>query len=241
MMTKRSGLNRKRCASVLSALLLFIGVCCMQANLPSASAQGISNSVLEVVPTTSLGSVASGGQGSFFVEAQVFLNRTVNTSNCTISDAAQESFFNGGNLVGTMRIWGFRTGTSTGNATNATAGTQAINLTNTALAVVNISLDLPSFNGTIEMQGTLGRTRQNFENLLSFNGTTGSNLTIPLQDTVAITGGTGAFRGATGEATLTPLLTAITSGTSTTNVNCSTGAFRLTLSQVRRSSIGTIN
>ena len=240
-MTKRSGLNRKRCASVLSALLLFIGVCCMQANLPSASAQGVSNSILEVVPTTSLGSVASGGQGSFFVEAQVFLNRTVNTSDCTVDDAAQESFFNGGNLVGTMRVWGFRTGASTGNATNATAGTQAINLTNTALAVVNISLDLPSFNGTIEMQGTLGRTRQNFENLLSFNGTTGSNLTIPLQDTVAITGGTGAFRGATGEATLTPLLTAITSGTATTNVNCSTGAFRLTISQVRRSNIGTIN
>ncbi|HKS41997.1 MAG TPA: hypothetical protein VJX74_15385 [Blastocatellia bacterium] len=213
----------------------------MQANLPSASAQGVSNSILEVVPTTSLGSVASGGQGSFFVEAQVFLNRTVNTSDCTVDDAAQESFFNGGNLVGTMRVWGFRTGASTGNATNATAGTQAINLTNTALAVVNISLDLPSFNGTIEMQGTLGRTRQNFENLLSFNGTTGSNLTIPLQDTVAITGGTGAFRGATGEATLTPLLTAITSGTATTNVNCSTGAFRLTISQVRRSNIGTIN
>jgi hypothetical protein len=105
---------------------------------------------------------------------------------------------------------------------------------------VNISLDLPSFNGTIEMQGTLGRTRQNFENLLSFNGIIGTNLTIPLQDTVAITGGTGAFRGATGEATLSPLLTTLTSGTSTTNVNCSTGAFRLTLSQVRRSSIGTI-
>lgn len=240
MMTKRSGLNRKRCASVLSALLLFIGVCCMQANLPSASAQGISNSILEVVPTTSLGSVASGGQGTFFVEAQVFLNRTVNTSDCTIADGAQESFFNGGNLVGTMRIWGMRTGNSTGNATNATAGTQAINLTNTALAVVNISLDLPSFNGTIEMQGTLGRTRQNFENLLSFNGTIGSNIVLPLQDTVAITGGTGAFRGAAGEATLTPLLTAVTSGTATTNVNCSTGAFRLTLSQVRRSNIGTI-
>src|ERR1044072_8511748 len=101
MMTKRSGLNRMRCVSLLSALLLFIGVCCMEASLPSVSAQGISNSIIEVVPTTSLSSVVSGGQGTtFFVEAQVFLNRTVNTSNCTIADAAQESFFNGGNLVG---------------------------------------------------------------------------------------------------------------------------------------------
>lgn len=241
MMTKRSGLNRMRCVSVFSAVLLLIGGCFMQAALPLVSAQGVSNSFLEVVPTTSLGSISSGAQGAFFVEAQVFLNRTVNTTNCTIADAAQESFFNGGNLVGTLRIWGVRTGISTGNATNATAGTQAINLTNTALAVVNMSLDLPSFNGTIEMQGTLGRTRQNFENLININGTVGTNLTIPLQDTVAITGGTGAFRGATGEATLTPLLTAVTSGTSTTNVNCSTGAFRLSLSQARRSNVGSIN
>jgi hypothetical protein len=244
MIINRSGLNRTRWVSVLSALILFVGFCYMQANPPTASAQGISNSLLEIVPTTPLSSVASGGQGSFYVEAQVFLNRTVNTSNCTIDENSQQSFFNGGNLVGTLRIWGVRTGISTGNGAGVTASTQALNLTDTALTVVNMSLDLPSFNGSLEMQGTLGRTRQNFENLLSINGNpqigNATSISIPLQDTVAITGGTGVFRGVSGEATLTPLLTVINNGTSTTNVNCSTGAFRLTLSQVRRSNVFSI-
>lgn len=237
-MTKRSGLNRKRCVGVLSTLVLFVGFCFMQSIPPSVSAQGVSNSILEIVPTTPLSSVASGAQGSFYAEAPIFLNRTVNTSDCTIDDSAQSSFFEGGNLVGTARIWGFRTGVSTGNATGLAAGSQATNLTDTSLAVVNVSLDLPSFNGTIEMQGTLGRNRQNFENLFNSGGI--GQRSVPLQDTLAITGGTGVFRGATGEATLTPLLTAVTSGNVTTNVNCSTGAFRLTISQVRRSTVTNI-
>ena len=237
MMKNRSGLNRTRCLSVLSALVFLLSACFLQANPPSVSAQGLSNSILEVVPTTPLSSITSGAQGTFYVEAQVFLGRTVNTSNCTISAAAQDSFFNGGNMVGTMRIWGVRTGASTGNASNAIVGTSATNLSNTALAVVNVSLDLPSFNGSIEMQGTLGQNRQNFENLIANSGIGVPTSSLPLQDTLAITGGTGVFRGASGEATLTPLLTAVTSGTTTNNVNCSTGAFRITLSQVRRSSV----
>lgn len=236
MMTNKSGLNRTRFVSMLSALILFASICFMQANPPSVSAQVISSSILEIVPTTPLSSLTSGGQGTFFVEAQVFLNRTVNTSNCTISASAQEAFFNGGNLVGTLRIWGVRTGGSTGNGTGTTAATRATNLTDTALAVVNMSLDLPSFNGSLEMQGTLGRTRQAFEDLLSFNGIANvTGITIPVQDTVAITGGTGSFRGASGEATLTPLVTLITNGTTSNNVNCSTGAFRLSISETRRS------
>lgn len=236
-MKNRSGLKRTRCLSVLSALVLFLGVGFLQTTPTSVSAQSLSNSILEVVPSTPLSSITSGGQGQFYLEAQVFLNRTVNTSDCTVATSLQDSFFNGGNLVGTMRIWGMRTGANTGNATNTVAGTQATNLSNTALAVVNISLDLPSFNGTLEMQGTLGKNRQNFENLITNSGIGLPTTALPLQDTLAITGGTGVFRGASGEALLSPLLTAVTSGTTTNNVNCSTGAFRLTLSQVRRSSV----
>lgn len=245
MMTNKLGLGRNRGLSLISALMLFLGVCYFQANAPSVSAQNVSNSILEVVPATPLSSVASGAQGTFFVEMPVFLNRTVNTSNCTVSTDAQQSFFVGGNMVGTLRIWGVRTGGNTGNVSNTAAGTQATNVTNTAIAVVNMSLDLPSFNGTIEMQGTLGRIRQDFENLVSFGVSTGqpptvSGALIPLQDVVAITGGTGVFRGASGEATLSPLLTPVTDANGkVTNVNCSTGAFRITISQVRRSSVFT--
>jgi hypothetical protein len=245
MMTNKLESGRKGSLSLAAVLMVLLTVCFYQANAPSAAAQNVSNSILEVVPATPLSSVASGAQGAFFVEMPVFLNRTVNTSDCTVSSDAQQSFFIGGSMVGTLRIWGVRTGVSTGNVTNTTAGTQATNVTNTALAVVNMSLDMPSFGGTIEMQGTLGRIRQDFENLVSNGVSTGQPPTvqgalIPLQDVVAITGGTGVFRGASGEATLSPLLTQVTnSNGQVTNVNCSSGAFRLTISQVRRSSIFT--
>jgi hypothetical protein len=244
MKTKRLRLWSNRSLPLICALALFASVCCLQSNAPTVSAQSLSNSILEVVPTTPLANVTAGANGTFYLEAQVFLNRTVNTSNCTVSTTAQQTFFNGGNMVGTLRIWGVRTGTATTNASNTNASTQATNLSNTAVAVVNMSLDLPSFNGSLEMQGTLGRTRQDFESLFATtggfgNGTgTGQVVAIPLDDAVAITGGTGVFRGASGEATLTPLLTPVTnSNGTTTNVNCTSGAFRLTLSQVRRSSV----
>ena len=177
MMTNKFRLGRNRSLSLISALILFLGVCIIQANAPAVSAQNVSNSILEVVPATPLSSVASGAQGTFFVEMPVFLNRTVNTSNCTVAASLQPSFFNGGNMVGTLRIWGVRTGGSTGNVTNTTAGTQATNVTNTAIAVVNMSLDLPSFNGTIEMQGTLGRIRFVDRPRLLEQGSRGINIT----------------------------------------------------------------
>ena len=245
MINRTSGLGRKRVLTLLSVASLFLTLCYFQAHAPSVSAQGVSNSILEVVPTTSLSNLATGTQGTFFAEMPVFLNRTVNTSDCTITTARQQTFFNGGNQVGTLRIWGTRTGTSTGNASNTSAASQATNVTNTGIAVVNMSLDLFSFGGTVEMQGTLGRTRQDFENLITTTGGFGSGTgtvvatTLPIQDVVAITGGTGAFSGATGEATLTPIVTQTTNATTgqVTNVNCSTGAFRIVLSQQRRSTV----
>jgi hypothetical protein len=245
-MTKRnSGLGRKRGLTLMTAAFLFLTLCAFQAQVPSVSAQGASNSILEVVPGTPLSSVAAGTQGTFYAELPVYLNRTVNTADCSITTARQQTTFNGGNQVGTMRIWGTRTGTSTGNASNTSSASQATNLTNTGIAVVNVSIDLPAFGGSIELQGTLGRTRQDFENLLTDTGGFGAGTgtvvatTLPTQDVLAITGGTGAFSGATGEATLTPLLTQTTNTTTgqLTNVNCSTGAFRIVLSQLRRPSI----
>src|SRR5437763_15982697 len=124
MMMNKFGLGRNRGLSLISALMFFLGVCAFQANAPAVSAQNVSNSILEVVPATPLSSVASGAQGTFYVEMPVFLNRTVNSSDCTVPASLQPSFFNGGNLVGTLRIWGVRTGGNTGNVTNTTAGTQ---------------------------------------------------------------------------------------------------------------------
>ncbi|MFL6213447.1 MAG: hypothetical protein ACJ74J_06070 [Blastocatellia bacterium] len=244
MTNRKSSPGRKRGLALMSAAFLFLALCYFQPTAPSASAQGVSNSILEVIPSSPLSTLAAGTQGTFYAEMPVYLNRTVNATSCSITATQQQSFFSGGNQVGTLRIWGTRTGNSTGNASNTSAASQATNLTNTGIAVVNISLDLPSFNGTVEMQGTLGRTRLNFENLLTATGGFGPGTGtagatgLPVQDVVAITGGTGAFSGATGEATLSPILTQTTNSTTgqITNVNCSTGAFRIVLSQLRRPS-----
>lgn len=97
--------------------------------------------------------------------------------------------------VGRIRIWGTR---KTDTVFSDLANGSPVSV---AIAHVNISIELPGFNGTLQAQGTLsdvvndglhGKTVISPAGVLTFNG----------DDVVAITGGTGTFRGANGEATI---------------------------------------
>src|SRR5689334_1571718 len=207
MTTNRFGLGHKQCLSLSSAITVFLAICFMQSN---AFAQSSGNgSVMEVVPSTSLSALTSGPPGSFFLEAPVFLGDTVNRDDCTVDPASLSFFLSGGRRVGIMRIWGMRLGTGsadTSSGTGVSSGTgsgttsSASNLTGDALAAVNISLDLLNDSGTLEMQGTLGRIRQEFQQIAAAiqanNSSSGDGQamvadpvasSLPLQDVVAIT------------------------------------------------------
>jgi hypothetical protein len=250
-MTNGSTFGRKLRLTLVSALGALVTACVFQA---SASAQNINRANFEVVPTTALSSITNGAQGSFFVEAPVFLSGTINPADCTVASTSQGSFLSGGQQIGVLRIWGVRLGNgtadvvngttvTTGTGTGTTSGTtvnNSTNLTTNALAVVNASLDLLGFGGSIEMQGTLGRIRNDFQTGVlaqqQANGSTIISTTtspIPINDVIAVTGGTGLFRGAKGEVSLTPLLVALTSNGTTTTSNCTSGAFRIAFTNVQ--------
>jgi len=88
MTNRKSVIGPKRGLTLMSAVVLFLTLSYFQTQAPSVAAQGAGNSILEVVPGTPLSTLASGTQGTFYAEMPVFLNRTVNTANCTISAAA---------------------------------------------------------------------------------------------------------------------------------------------------------
>jgi hypothetical protein len=213
-----------RFGALLSLLLAGV-ICSTAAPALAQSGGGFGGAILEVVPTTPLSTTAAGAAGTFYLEAQVFVNRTISTADCAVPSESQSSFLEGGNLVGILRIWGQRTGASTGTGTGTNPGTISTpfgtlltnNITGGAAAVVNMSLELNGFGGTIQMQGTLGRVFSSIQSSNAFS-----------VDVIAVTGGTGAFNGANGEAFIAPLIN------STNGAQCSTGAFRLSFQNAAR-------
>jgi hypothetical protein len=111
-------------------------------------------------------------------------------------------------------MWGFRVdGTGPLNA----PAPPTTSISGGRFAVVNMSIDLEGFNGTLQLQGTLGRVFGLIESAgPSFPG-------IPT-DILAITGGTGSFRSASGDATITPLI-------DSNRNNCLNGAFQVALKE----------
>jgi len=142
----------------------------------------------------------------FYIEGFVFTNRTVSRT-CTISDLGNTPVIEDqeGGRVGRWRMWGVRTaGPGTTSGVGQPLSTSGISAGN--VAVVNMSVELEGFNGTLQFQGVLGRVFGLIE----------SSATI-VSDVLAITGGTGTFRSASGDAIITPLVN------STTNVACAAG------------------
>lgn len=219
--------NRLLSASVLIAL---VALAIWRVSPPSSSAQstgGFGGAVVELVPvgpqtiSQMLASTTAGG--AFYMEGNAFLNRTV--SKCQVPAGAtdlvnfSEDPDKPGKRVGVWRMWGVvRKDPAASADTNSTgpgsAGQTANNISGGTVAVVNMSIDLESFNGTIQLQGTLGRVFGALE-----------SAGHPLTDILAVTGGTGTLRSASGDAQITPLTDA--SGTA-----CSTlGAFQVALQE----------
>lgn len=99
-----------------------------------------------------------------------------------------------GELVGRVRMWGFK-------QTDEVVQNTSKDPVQLPVATVNIFFELPGFNGTIAGQGTLndivndglhGQVVISPGGVLTFNG----------DDVIAITGGSGTFRGINGDALL---------------------------------------
>lgn len=196
-------LSNNRTIALMAIFALFISLIVWQGNTPVSNAQStgaFGSAIIELIPTGSSitgqttinGVLSQTGSGPFYIEGVVVQNRTV--SNCAVSGTDLRFNF-GGTRVGIWRMWGFRTEGAGLNA--ATPPTNS--LTGGRVAVVNMSIDLESFNGTIQLQGTLGRV---------FGAIESAGPAIPGNptDILAITGGTGTFRSASGDATITPLV-----------------------------------
>lgn len=178
----RSRINGKHMFSIGAMLVLLTAAFFWQASVREGQAQsvgGFNHAILtaEMDNGVSLANLASAASGE----------------NATLT--AGGVLFSGGEEVGRIRIWGTRkTDTVFKNiATGAPV--------NVAVATVNINIELPGFNGTLEGQGTLSDVIN--------DGLHGKLLLVPGgvatfdgDDIIAITGGTGTFRGANGEATI---------------------------------------
>ena len=200
------------------ALLGLFGLGIWHINAASTSAQGgFGGAMLDLVPvgTTVANALGTGSPGEFFISGNVYQLKTVT---CATTAAPSDSFVNftpGATRVGTWRMWGFRS--SEPVLTNSVSGQAFNNISAGKPAAVNMTIHLDSFNGTLELQGTL------------IGGTLvpGQLVSQPVSDVLAITGGTGTFRSASGDATITPISDA-------NGVNCANGSFRLVLTESSR-------
>jgi hypothetical protein len=201
-----------------SLAIMWLMICLWQTYPLPVQAQsggGFASAMVDLVPasgSTISSALSTGGAGAFFISGNVYLRGTAN--NCA-AISSPDAFVNfGGSRVGTWRMWGFRLDPAQ-NApqTNSATGQPLNNISGGRTAVVNMSIDLDSYNGTLQLQGTLGR-------VFDIIDSTGHSLT----DVLAVTGGTGTFRSASGDATLAPV-------TDASGVNCSSGAFRVTLKE----------
>jgi hypothetical protein len=202
----------------LSLLLCLVGPGIWHINAPAISAQGgFGSAKLDLVPigTTIATTLGTGSPGEFFISGNVYQAKTVT---CGTTASASDSFVNfaiGATRVGTWRLWGFRS--SEPVITNSVSGLPFNNISAGKPAAVNMTIHLDSFNGTLELQGTL----------LGGTLVPGEILSQPLTDVLAVTGGTGTFRSASGDATITPIADA-------NGANCGNGAFRIVLTETPR-------
>lgn len=184
-MADRARTNRNRRFGIGVVLALLMTGVILLPGASTTSAQGaFAGAILELIPDagTSI-SQATAGTGTFIIQGTVFENRSVAADCSNHSDS-----------IGRWTMWGVRLGGATGT-TKAGDPLPANSISAGNAAVVNMSLTLKGFNGTLEFQGTLGRAFSAIDSA--------GHLT---SDTLAVTGGTGTFRSASGDAIITPLV-----------------------------------
>jgi hypothetical protein len=232
-MTDKARTNRKRQFGVgLVLALLMMGVILLPgANTTSAQSTGaFGGAILDLVPTNpnpstpnttnTIAAVTSGAAGtSFFIQGLVFQNRAVQ-GDCSISPI-------NGDPVGQWTMWGVRNGaTLPAGAVGDPVSNSGISAGN--IAFFNMSVELRGFNGTLHFQGTLGRVFGAIE-----------SAGHPATDLVAIVGGTGTFRSASGDGVITPFVlngpTSIINGSGPCPAtSAAAGAFQLFLKEGNR-------
>ena len=221
-MAERARTNRRRQLGIGLVLALLMTAVILLPGASTISAQsggGFGGAILELIPTsgTSISQAitqataptATTPGGLFFVQGIVFRNRSTSPS-CAVINAdlnVPVTEDESGLQVGVWRMWGVRAPAPA--ATNS-VGSPVSNsgISTGSVAVVNMSVELAGFNGTLEFQGTLGRVFGAIESAGK-----------PASDLLALVGGTGTFRGASGDALITPLVN------TTTNVACAAGTF----------------
>jgi hypothetical protein len=213
----------------------FLALLCCASPTQAQSGGAFSSAILELTPPRNadgsfktINSILAGKSAgaTFYLEGNVFMNRTVR-SDCTLPAGAEDlvnaSFVNKmiifdgpGRRVGIYRMWGVLRDPANAGTTSA-GGQSGDNLSGSLVASVNMSIDLESYNATIQLQGTLGKVFGAIE-----------SAGHPLTDVLAITGGTGTLRSASGDAVLTPLVDA-------NRVVCSSlGGFQIALQENSR-------
>jgi hypothetical protein len=211
--------NRTNRSFMVGVMMMLLSLFVLQANASTARAQSTGSfggAILDLVPasgSTISNTLSTGSAGAFLITGNVYLRGTASNCAAIPSPDVFVNFADGARRVGTWRMWGYRLDPalntpSTSSATNP----NLVNISGGRLAVVNMSIDLDSYNGTIQLQGTLGRVFGAIES-------TGH----PLTDILAITGGTGTYRSASGDATLTPVTN------QAGDANCASGAFQVAL------------
>ncbi len=208
--------------SIAVALFLLVSV----VTVPVSRAQSggaFGGAIIELVPSSgaTVQQAIANASSTFYISGIVVQGRTI--QNCAVPAGADGfvNFSTAGRRVGTWRMWGQKANNDP--TPNAAGLTPTDNLSGNQTAVVNMSISLDSFNGTIELQGTLGRVFGAIE-----------SAGHPLTDVLAITGGTGTFRSASGDAILTPLTNIIGDNTSSSGTPCAQGFFRISLHESPR-------
>lgn len=185
----RSKINSKHVFGLGAMLVLLTAVLFWQASVREGQAQsvgGFNHAILTVRMdnNVSLSSLASGAASG---------NAMLTAGGVLFSDVDLTRNRNDDQEVGRIRIWGIsRTDTVFKNIATGEPTTGVI-------ATVNVNIELPGFNGTLEGQGTLSDVVND-----GLHGhvilTPSGPATLDGDDVIAITGGTGGFRGANGEA-----------------------------------------
>lgn len=196
-------------AALMLGVILLPGASTTSAQSGAGAFQG---AILELVPTNPnptaantniISTVTAGAVGSsFYIEGTVYRNRTVQ-ADCTINALGNTpvSEDQDGGIVGKWRMWGVRTAQKTNDpiptvpTSNVGQPISSTSISGGNIAVVNMSVELEGFNGTLQFQGVLGRDFGAIESAGHL-----------ASDILAITGGTGTFRGASGDGVLTPLV-----------------------------------
>ena len=185
----KSKINGKHMFGLGAMLVLLTAVLFWQASVPEGQAQsvgGFNHAILTVRMdnNVSLSSLASGA---------VSANAIFTAGGVLFSDVDLTRNRNDDQEVGRIRIWGV-TRTDTVFKNLATGEAEDV-----VVATVNVSMELPGFNGTLQGQGTLSDVVND-----GLHGhvilTPSGPATLDGDDIIAITGGTGTFRGANGEA-----------------------------------------